>query len=317
MLRKWLKRIGYTLLIILLLINIMAAFHAYKFTHFYTDVPPAKKPEQMGAGQKLKAVFFGLRYPKSKVVDSLGLPHDTVFLKTADSLQLESWYAQNDSAKGTILMFHGHGSSKSGIIAEARKLYEMGYHVMLTDFRAHGNSEGNTTSIGIYESRDVKAAYDYVAAKGEQHIIIWGISMGAATALKAINDFGIKPEKLILEMPFGSLHSAVQGRMKTMGLPAEPLSSLLTFWGGVELGSWAFHHRPATYALKVNCPVLLQWGAGDKRVTEDETNDLFSNLASHDKIMIKYLQSGHESLFKKETGKWVSVMSSFLNKNTY
>ncbi|MBW0179077.1 alpha/beta fold hydrolase [Sediminibacterium sp.] len=314
MIIKWLKRIGYTLLGVLLLVNIIAAFHAYKFTHFYSNAAPVKKPEQMSGGEKLKAIFFGIRYPKTKVVDSLGLPHDTVFLKTTDSLQLESWYAKRDSAKGTVLMFHGHGSSKSGIIAEARKLYEMGYHVMLTDFRAHGNSDGNTTSIGIYESRDVKAAYDYIVAKGEQNIIIWGISMGAATALKAIDEFGLKPSKLILEMPFGSLHSAVQGRMKTMGLPSEPLSSLLTFWGGLEIGSWAFSHRPEEYAKKVSCPVLLQWGAGDKRVTEDETNALFSNISSHDKVMIKYLQSGHESLFKKETGKWVTVMSYFLNK---
>eukprot|EP00611_Tribonema_gayanum_P032873 TRINITY_DN9972_c0_g1_i1.p1 TRINITY_DN9972_c0_g1~~TRINITY_DN9972_c0_g1_i1.p1 ORF type:complete len:314 (-),score=-6.69 TRINITY_DN9972_c0_g1_i1:1-942(-) len=308
MLTKWLKRIGYTLLVLFLLVNIIAAFHAYKFTHFYSNAAPVKKPEQMSGGEKLKAIFFGIRYPKTKVVDSLGLTHDTVLLKTTDSLQLESWYAKHDSAKGTILMFHGHGSSKSGIIAEARKLYDMGYHVMLTDFRAHGNSEGNTTSIGIYESRDVKAVYDYIVAKGEKNIIIWGISMGAATALKAIDEFGIKPSKLILEMPFGSLHRAVQGRMKTMKLPAEPLSTLLTFWGGLEIGSWAFNHRPDQYAKKVNCPVLLQWGAGDKRVTEDETNTLFSNISSHEKMMIKYLQSGHESLFKKETGKWVSVI---------
>jgi len=314
MLAKWFKRIGYILLILFLLVNIIAAFHAYKFTHFYSNAAPVKKPEQMSGGEKLKAIFFGIRYPKSKVVDSLRLPHDTVLLKTTDSLQLESWYAKNDSAKGTILMFHGHGSSKSGIIAEALKLYEMGYHIILTDFRAHGNSEGNTTSIGIYESRDVKAVYDYIVAKGEKNIIIWGISMGAATALKAIDEFGIKPSKLILEMPFGSLHSAVQGRMKTMGLPTEPLSTLLTFWGGAEIGSWAFNHRPEEYAKKVNCPVLLQWGAGDLRVTEDETNSLFSNISSHEKVMIKYLQSGHESLFKKETGKWVSVMSFFLNK---
>lgn len=313
-LTKWLKRIGYTLLVLFVLVNLIAAFHAYKFTHFYSDAAPVKKPEKMSAGEKAKAIFFGIRYPKTKVVDTLGLVHDKVLLKTSDSLQLESWYVKNGSAKGTILMFHGHGSSKSGIIAEARKLHEMGYHVMLTDFRAHGNSEGNTTSIGIFESRDVKAVYDYVATKGEKNIIIWGISMGAATALKAIDEFGIKPNKLILEMPFGSLHSAVRGRMKTMGLPAEPLSTLLTFWGGVELGSWAFNHRPDSYAKKVNCPVLLQWGAEDKRVTEDETNTLFSNISSHEKIMIKYLQSGHESLFKKETGKWVSVMSFFLNK---
>lgn len=311
---KWVRRIGYSLLVLFLLINLVAAFHAYKFTHFYADATPVKKPEQMSMAAKMKAIFFGIRYPKSKVADTLGLVHETILLKTSDSVQLEAWYASHDAAKGTVLMFHGHGSSKSGIIAEARKLHEMGYHVMLTDFRAHGNSEGNTTSIGIYESKDVKAVYDYVKAKGEKNIIIWGISMGAATALKAIDEYGIKPSKLVIEMPFGSLHQAVQGRMKTMGLPAEPLSTLLTFWGGLELRNWAFNHRPDQYAKKVNCPVLLQWGALDNRVTEDETNELFSNIASHDKIMIKYLQSGHESLFKKETPKWVSVMSSFLNK---
>lgn len=195
MLSKWLKRVGYTFLVLFVLVNIIAAFHAYKFTHFYVDAQPVKKPQEMGLGEKTKAIFFGISYPKSKVVDSLNIPHETIQLKTADSIRLESWYAQKDSAKGTVLMFHGHGSSKSGIIAEARELYSMGYNVMLTDFRAHGNSEGTATSIGIYESKDVKAVYDHIAQKGEKNIIIWGISMGAATALKAVDEFGIKPSK--------------------------------------------------------------------------------------------------------------------------
>lgn len=314
MLSKWLKRVGYTFLVLFVLVNIIAAFHAYKFTHFYADASPVKKPQEMSTVDKMKAIFFGIRYPKSKVVDSLNIPHQTISLKTTDSVSLESWYVPKDSAKGTVMMFHGHGSSKSGIIAEARELHSMGYNLVLTDFRAHGNSEGSVTSIGINESKDVKAVYDYVVAKGEKNIIIWGISMGAATALKAVDEYGIKPTKMIIEMPFGSLHLAVQGRMKTMGLPAEPLSTLLTFWGGLELGTWAFNHQPSIYAKKVNCPVLLQWGAGDQRVTEDETNELFKNIGSRDKVMIKYLQSGHESLFKKEKAKWVSVMSFFLNK---
>ncbi|NCT94859.1 MAG: alpha/beta hydrolase [Chitinophagaceae bacterium] len=313
-LRSWLKRIVYALLVLLLLLNIMAAFHAYKFTHFYSGAPKPKKPEQMSMGEKLGAIVMGVRYPKSVVVDSLNLPHDTVQLTTADGMHLESWYAKNDSAHGTIMMFHGHGSCKSAIIAEARAFYKMGYNVMLTDFRAHGNSEGNTSSIGMRESQDVKAAWDYLVQRGDSNIIGWGISMGAATLLKAVSDYSLKPARLIIEMPFGTLHQAVQGRMKTMGLPAEPLSTLLTFWGGAELGFWAFQLQPQAYAAKVNCPVLLQWGAGDQRVSEDETNLLFRNLASHDKTMVKYLQSGHESLFKKENAKWVSVISFFLNK---
>ena len=121
---------------------------------------------------------------------------------------------------------------------------------------------GNTTSIGIYESRDVKAVYDYIVAKGEKNIIIWGISMGAATALKAIDEFGIKPSKLILEMPFGSLHSAVQGRMKTMGLPTEPLSTLLTFWGGVPKSvPGHFNHRPDRICQKSKLPCFTAMGS--------------------------------------------------------
>ena len=109
MFSKWLKRIGYTLFALFVLINIIAAFHAYKFTHFYADAKPVKKPQEMSGAEKLKAVFFGIRYPKSKVADTLGLKHETLQLKTADSIVLESWYAPKDSAKGTVIMFHGHG----------------------------------------------------------------------------------------------------------------------------------------------------------------------------------------------------------------
>ena len=59
-------------------------------------------------------------------------------------------------------------------------------------------------------------------------------------------------------MPFGSLPDAVKGRVKIMGLPQEPISTLLTFWGGVQNGFWAFNLKPSEYAKKIKCPVLLQ-----------------------------------------------------------
>jgi len=266
-----------------------------------------------------KPVLFFLVYniPKSKVVDSFLVAHDTVFLTTQDSVRLESWYAAADTSngkipRGTVLMFHGHGSSKSGIIAEATAFHELGYHIMVTDFRAHGNSEGSTTSIGMYEARDVKAVYDYVQAKQEKNIVLYGISMGAATITKAVSEFGLKPSKVILEMPFATLQDAVAGRMRTMGLPQEPLSTLLTFWGGVELGAWAFNYQPQKDAAAINCPVLLQWGVTDPRVTESETHQIFKNLASRDKVLIKYLQSGHQSLCKNEKSKWYMTVGRFL-----
>ena len=58
---------------------------------------------------------------------------------------------------------------------------------------------------GWKEIRDVKAAYDFIRLKGENDIILYGVSLGAATILRAINEYSLSPEKIILEMPFGSL----------------------------------------------------------------------------------------------------------------
>jgi hypothetical protein len=86
----------------------------------------------------------------------------------------------------------------------------MGWNVFLTDFRAHGNSDGNECSVGINEAKDVKAAYDYVSGNGEKNIVLYGVSMGAATITKAMYDYSaIKPSKIILDMPFATMQDAV------------------------------------------------------------------------------------------------------------
>ena len=135
--------------------------------------------------------------------------------------------------------------------------------------------------------------------------------MGAATITKAIHDYPIQPSKVILEMPFGSILGAAEGRIKLMGLPGEPLAALITFWGGIEHGFWAFKMKPTEYAKKISCPVLVQWGKNDPRVSRQEIDDIYNNITSPKKLVV-YDSSGHESLCKKETEKWKKAVSEFL-----
>jgi uncharacterized protein len=188
----------------------------------------------------------------------------------------------------------------------------MGYNTLLLDFRAHGNSEGNTCTIGNYETEDVKLAYEYIKTKAEKNIVLWGISMGASTITKAIHDLHLQPQKVILEMPFGTIEDAVKGRLKIMGLPAQPFATLLTFWGGAEHGFWAFSMKPQEYVKKIHCPVLLQWGKNDPRVSRSEQDILFRNTASNDKKFVLYENTGHESICKSEPVKWNAEVSAFL-----
>jgi alpha-beta hydrolase superfamily lysophospholipase len=198
------------------------------------------------------------------------------------------------------------------VFKEAEAFKKMGYNTLLTDFRAHGGSEGNTCTIGYDEAEDIKLAYDLIAGKGEKNIVLWGISMGASTITRAVKEYQLNPAKIILEMPFGTIEDAVKGRVKMMGLPPQPISTLLTFWGGTEHGFWAFGMKPQSFAKEIKCPVLLQWGKNDPRVSRAEEEILFKNISNSNKKFVIYETAGHESLCKKEPENWEAQVSAFL-----
>ncbi|MDF2186973.1 alpha/beta fold hydrolase [Paraflavitalea sp. CAU 1676] len=308
-----LRRVLWTVLILFVLFNALCIFHAYRFTYFYDDAGAAiKKPEQMSGLEKTKVVLFGLQYPKSVNDAHPKLPYEAVSLTTSDTAHLRGWYMPRKQARGTVILFHGHGSSSGRVLEEAYYMHSLGFHTMLIDFRAHGNSDGHVSTIGYYEAADVKAAYDFVRKKGEQNIVLWGVSLGAATITRAIAVEGVKPEKIILELSYGTLYDAVKGRIRTMGLPERPLAGMLTFWGGAIRDFWAFGLDPQEYAKKIECPVLVQHGAKDSRVTLAETKAIYANIPHGRKKLVIYEQAKHESLCKREPEHWKKEIKDFL-----
>jgi uncharacterized protein len=303
-----------TLLVLFVLVNIITAFHAYKFTHIYNRNEVEIKPAEQKSGFDItKEILFGAKAVKlqNPAPDS---SIETVLLTTKDSIKLETWYIKTaTAAKGTVILFHGHLSKKSSVASEAASFREMGYNTLLVDFRAHGGSEGNTCTIGYNEAEDVMLAFFYIRAKGEENIVLWGISMGAAAITKALSDHKLLPSKVILEMPFATIRQAAQGRIKMMGMPPEPLSTLVLFWGSVENSFWAFDMQPAEFVKKINMPVLLQWGRHDPRVLQEETDAIYKNLPAKKQLVV-YETAGHESLCNKEHEKWMASVTGFLNQ---
>ena len=220
-----------TVLLLFILLNIITAFHAYKFTHFYdASESPVNKLEMKSGWAVTKDILFGINAYKQKNKVLSDSSFENVYLTTSDNIKLQGWYMKiPGTSKGTVILFHGHGSKKSSVLEEAASFRTMGYNTLLLDFRAHGNSGGNTSSIGYYESEDVKLAYDYIKEKGEKNVVLWGISMGAAAVSKAMNDYPLQPSKIILEMPFASILQGAEGRIKMMGLPGQPLATFITF----------------------------------------------------------------------------------------
>jgi|KBSMisStaDraftv2_1062788.scaffolds.fasta_scaffold01845_2 alpha-beta hydrolase superfamily lysophospholipase len=313
--KKLLRFIIRTALVLFLLLTVITAFHAYKFTHFYDAAEaPVKKEEKKSNWQVTQEILFGAKAYKQKNIMPADSTFEKIDLSTKDHIKLDCWYMKPEgTAKGTVILFHGHGSKKSAVMVESIGFRKMGYNTLLVDFRAHGSSGGNTSTIGWYETEDVKLAYDYIKEKGEKNIILWGISMGAAAVSKAMNDYRLEPSKIILEMPFASVLQAAEGRIKMMGLPGQPLATFVTFWGGAEHGFWAFNMKPSEFVKQIHCPVLLQWGRHDPRVKQEETDLIYANISAPKKLVV-YETCGHESLCEKENGRWTATVSEFLSK---
>jgi len=311
--RNRLKKTGYTALILFLLLNLFIINQAYHFTHFYEHGTVKPIAEQTtGFWSQAGVALFGLKLEKltGTAPDS---PFINIKLKTKDNLTLDGWFFRVPHSKGTIALFHGHGSEKSANLSQSDEFNEMGYSTLLIDFRAHGQSEGNTCTVGYREAADVKAAYDYLKNNGEQNIILYGISLGAATITKAIADYDLTPQKVILEMPFASLPATIEGKFRMAGIASKPLAGLLTFWGGAINGFWAFDMQPKEFVKKIKCPVLLQWGRKDIGVTEGEINEIFKNINAP-KTLVVYDNSGHENLCENEPDKWEDTVEAFLVK---
>jgi pimeloyl-ACP methyl ester carboxylesterase len=86
-----------------------------------------------------------------------------------------------------ILLLHGLGGTSADMLFHAEFLVSAGYGVFLVDLRAHGSSDGDTSTFGLREADDVAGAVDYLLTRVDvdgRKIGSLGISLGAQTALR-------------------------------------------------------------------------------------------------------------------------------------
>jgi len=131
------------------------------------------------------------RYPLDVPPSDFGLRFEKVSFLTGDGIEIKGWFVPASGAgkkAPAIILCHGLGAGKSDFTAMAGPLSERGLHVLLFDFRGHGESGGGRSSFGHEEIEDIRAAIDHLKGRGEvdaERIGIYGFSMGGAAAIMA------------------------------------------------------------------------------------------------------------------------------------
>lgn len=306
------KVLGFCFLAFFFLFNIVAYLHARKFTHYGEPTGQKRtKLDELSGAEKIGVILMGITNPKPQNDSVPHVPYQTVKLGTERGL--EAWQLDAPENKGTVVIFHGYSANKSLFVPHAEIIQKMGWNVLLVDFYGCGGSEGYESTIGYKEAIDVKSAFDFVKAKSDKPIVLYGSSMGSAAVMKAIADGTVQPAKVVLECPFGSMRSAVDMRVGVMGAPRIPFTDLFMFWGGVQNGFWAYGHNPDEYATHITQPTLLLYGEKDNRVPRTETDQIFANLAGP-KQLVTFPESGHESYLKLYTPEWTEAVRKFLEE---
>lgn len=306
--KKQAKRILYLLLFVLIMFNLVAYFHAHKFTHF-VETNEAKTKKELSSLEKLNVLMFGINNPRPK---NKSIPEqDYVTFYVESSVKLECWSIDVLNPKGTIILFHGYGGEKSSLLDKSKIFNELGYNTVLVDFSGSGGSESNKTTLGYFESKQVFDVYKNVSKKEIKNIYLFGTSMGAVAIMKALAENEINAAGVILECPFGTMYETVVSRFEIMNVPAFPMADLLMFWGGVQNGFWAYNHNPTEYAKQIETSTLLMYGAKDKKVSFTEIKEIFENLKGKKELKV-YKEVGHENYLNKYEKEWRKDTESFL-----
>lgn len=153
-----------------------------------------------------------------------------VQFQSLDGVRLAGWWIPATHGEGsyrtkTVVVCHGLAGSKAHQLQLVRRLLASGYNALIFDFRAHGQSGGQLTTLGDLERRDVLGAVRWLRAnhpEQAQRIVGLGVSTGAAALIAAAidpSDEGAAIEAIAVYGAFDELQPVVREFARTTFMP--------------------------------------------------------------------------------------------------
>jgi uncharacterized protein len=236
-----------------------------------------------------------------------------------DGVALKGWWVPAQQARGTVVLLHGLNRSRVEMVRKTPFLHQQGWNALLFDLRHHGQSGGDVSTFGFREKDDAAAAVAFARARSAGPVVLWGVSLGAASAaLAAAQDPSIGG--LVADSSYSSLRNTVEHHVRlfrgfrwwTKLIPAWPLGPEVVFWIGRRGGfdPDAVDVRAAVAKLGAR-PSLWVCNSGDRRMPPEVAHALHA-AAGPRASLLTVAGNSHGGAYRDGTERYQAAVAALL-----
>ncbi len=249
------------------------------------------------------------------------LAFEEVEFPSGDGTLLRGWFvaARSASPASTVVICPGANGSMDADAAFLPWFHNLDLNVLIFDWRAHGRSAGQVTTLGYDERYDLIAAVEYAKSRGAQPIGVLGLSMGGAVALSTA---AICPDihAVAADSAFVHIVTAVAAGLSERGLPdglAYLIARLILVTAGLRLGKNLFEADPVRWIDRVAPrPLLLIYGEQDPFAPRAEV-ELLYRRAGEPKDIWRVPRAAHRQIQAQEPDTYRQRLSRFFVDNLH
>lgn len=201
----------------------------------------------------------------------------------------------NEISHKWAIIIHGYNNNATSMIRWVRHFYEEGYHVLTPDLRGHGKSEGEYIGMGWHDRQDVRLwIHKIIEEDPNAQIVLFGVSMGAATVMMAAGEELPPNVKVIIEdCGYTSAMDVFSHQLGILfGLPKFPVMQAANTMTKLKAGYDLYEASAVKQVAKSKTPTLFIHGDQDKFVPF-EMLDILYEAAACEKEKLVISGAGH------------------------